>query len=419
MYRIRIVLMLSVSIIVSVSAQETLRKYADKIGLSIGVCMGSQFDNNNTTHNNLVKQEFNTVVAENSMKAQYIHPSKGKTSFGGPDKLLKFAQENNMQMRGHTLVWHSQNAGWICSGSRQTSLENMKYHIETVMSHFKGKIFQWDVVNEAMDDASGKLRSSDWTKSIGDDFIDSAFVYAHAADPDAKLFYNDYSTTTINTKSTAIYNMVKKMVDNGIPIHGVGFQCHQSATDGNDGLYNKVKENFDRFAALGLDIAITELDAKGSDQTAQAKVYSTLMQIAIDMPAVTTYMIWGVRDQDSWVSPTPLMYNNSWQPKAAYTAVLEVLKTAEIVRVAGRTGQIQRVSEPAVRFERAGNVVVLRNVPEAGASVDMFDLRGAKTATFIMPSSGVIPLSSLRKANGVAIVKSGSQTLRDCGLISR
>lgn len=397
------------------SGQESLRKHADAIGLNIGVAMGSQFDMGNATHNNLVKAEFNTVVAENSMKAQNIHPSKGRTNFGGPDKLLSFAQQNNMKMRGHTLIWHSQNAGWITTGSRQQVLENMKYHIETVMGHFKGKIFQWDVVNEAFEDGGPNLRNSAYKSIVGEDFIDSAFVFAHRVDPDCKLFYNDFSTSTINSKSTAIYNKVKKMLQNKIPIDGVGFQSHQSTGDGSSALYDKVKENFERFAALGLEIAITELDVKGSDFTAQAKVYSTYLQIALEMPAVKTYMIWGVRDQDSWVSPTPLIFNNSFQPKPAYTAILNLLKDPPpAVSVFQTNHRVVSSANPVLfSYNNTEKTIMISDQSTSGrCPIELFNIAGAKIFSCIVPTNVPFSLSSIAIPSGTTLVKANDQVLR-------
>lgn len=402
--------------------QETLRNYADEIGLNIGVCMGVQFDKNNQTHNDLVKREFNTVVAENSMKAASIHPSKGKTNFSGPDQLVSFALDNSMKIRGHTLVWHLQNAGWICTGSRQTSLENLKYHIDTVVGHFKGKVFQWDVVNEAFaDDGSGGLRSSVWTSSIGDDFIDSAFVYAHAADPECKLFYNDYSISTINAKSTGVYTRVKKMLENGIPIHGVGFQSHQNATDANATFYSRIKENFRRFALLGIELAVTELDAKGSDFQAQADVYATYMRLALEIPAIKTYMIWGVRDQDSWVSPTPLIFDNSWQPKPAYTAILKLLKNPPeedplIVSILpGYCRTCSMLQRGGLVYYRANNRVAIDDALIGPTALEFFNLRGAKVAK-ATPGKNPPLLSTFYLPPGTAIARGGGKTVRVIGV---
>nr|MCU0609371.1 endo-1,4-beta-xylanase [Chitinispirillaceae bacterium] len=242
-------------------AQETLKTHADRLGLNFGTCVGTAFNANEQAYVDILKREFNTVVCENAMKADATEPRQGTFSFTNADKLVAFAQQNSMKIRGHTLVWHNQNPSWLANGTwtRQTLLAAMKAHINGVAGHYRGNIFEWDVVNEAFDDAgAGAMRNSFWRKTIGPDFIDSAFVYAHAADPSALLYYNDYSTITVNAKSTAIYNKIKSMLDNKIPVHGIGFQSHQTIGEYSGSFYNNIKTNLDRFAALGLKIAITE-----------------------------------------------------------------------------------------------------------------------------------------------------------------
>ena len=188
------------------SAQETLKNYAGKIPLNIGTCVDSNFYQNTQTYSNIVKREFNTVACENEMKPASLQPTQGTFSFTLADKIVAFAQQNNMKIRGHTLVWHNQNPNWLAKGSwtRATLLAVMKAHINGVLGHYKGKIIEWDVVNEAFDDSgAGARRNTFWQNIIGNDYIDSAFTYAYQADPAALLFYNDYSTCTINAKSTA------------------------------------------------------------------------------------------------------------------------------------------------------------------------------------------------------------------------
>jgi endo-1,4-beta-xylanase len=302
---------------IGTSASEPLRDYADKVGFNVGVAIKESYiTSNNATHNNLVKKEFNTIVCENAMKAQNVAPSKNSYDFTIPDQVVNFALANNMKIRGHTLVWYNQNPDWLASGTRQTLLQNMKYHIEKVMSHYKGKLFQWDVVNEAFADNGGEYRPENpYYQIIGEDYIDSAFVYAHNVDPDCKLFINDYNNSYINDKSTALYNKVKRMVDAGIPVNGVGFQCHERSAKKAPDLYKKIRDNFDRFAALGLEIAITEIDIRLWDSTlaVQGEVYATFMKVALDMPECNTFVVWGVRDQDSWVGADQyaLLFDNA------------------------------------------------------------------------------------------------------------
>ncbi|HEX2959712.1 MAG TPA: endo-1,4-beta-xylanase [Chitinispirillaceae bacterium] len=345
--RSRVGLLGSILFVFSLStfSQETLRACADKIGLNIGSCTFYNAYSSDQTYSSVLKRDFNTIVAENEMKASSLHPSRGQFTFSRADDMVKFAENNKMKMRGHVLVWHAQNPSWLQSGSwtRETLLEAMKEHINGVLGHFKGKnktVFEWDVVNEAFhnDASKGTLRSSFWKNVIGEDFIDSAFAFAHRADPEVLLFYNDYNTSNITTKSTAIYNKIKKMIDNGIPIHGVGFQSHQTLEEYTPAFIESLKENFDRFAKLGLKISVTELDIRitlpteQSELEKQADFYHEFLETAIANPACRTFMIWGFTDKHSWVPGTfkgtgdALIYSNTYQPKPAYAEMLDVLK---------------------------------------------------------------------------------------------
>ncbi len=345
-FRSRVGLFSSILFIVSVSAfsQETLRAYADKIGLNIGSCTGGGMYKRAGDYTTTLKREFNTIVAENEMKASALQPNKGRFNFATADDMVKFAEDNKMKLRGHCLIWHAQNPGWIQSGTwtRETLLEVMKAHITGVISHFKAKnktVYEWDVVNEAFSDGtSGAMRNSFWKKTIGEDFIDSAFAFAHRADPDIGLFYNDYNTSNITAKSTAVYNKVKKMVENGIPITGVGFQSHQTLEEYTPAFITSLKENFNRFAALGLKLSVTELDIRitlptdESELAKQGEYYREYLQTVLSTPACRTFMIWGFTDAHSWVPGTfrgtgdALIYTANYQPKPAYTALLDVLK---------------------------------------------------------------------------------------------
>jgi endo-1,4-beta-xylanase len=344
--RLKVVLFSSIVFVTSISAfsQETLRAYADKIGLNIGTCTYGGVYRRAGDYSTILKRDFNTIVAENEMKASSLQPNEGKFNFSTADDMVKFAEENKMKLRGHCLIWHAQNPTWIQSGTwtRETLLEVMKAHITGVITHFKAKnktVYEWDVVNEAFSDGtSGAMRNSFWKKTIGEDFLDSAFVFAHRADPDIGLFYNDYNTSNVTAKSTAVYNRLKKMIENGIPITGVGFQSHQTLEEYTPAFIASLKENFNRFAALGLKISITELDIRitlptdDSELTKQGEYYREYMQTVLSTPACKTFMIWGFTDAHSWVPGTfkgtgdALIYTASYQPKPAYTAILEVLK---------------------------------------------------------------------------------------------
>jgi endo-1,4-beta-xylanase len=291
-------------------------------------------------YKDVLSREFNTVVCENEMKPYSLQPQQGVFDFTTADKLVDFAESNNMKVRGHTLIWHSQNPSWLEHGnwSRAELLTIMKDHITQIMSHYKGKIFEWDVANECITDGSNNtLRDSFWRKVIGDDYLDSAFTYARLADPDALLFYNDYSTETKNSKSDAVYNLVKSMKDRNIPIDGVGFQCHL-IYNMDDTFYSSVEENFKRFADLGLQVAVTELDVRiekpieQSKYQIQANDYRNMLRIALKNDSCKTFMMWGFTDKHSWVPSffpgydDALIFDRDYEPKPAHDTLLKVLK---------------------------------------------------------------------------------------------
>lgn len=370
-----------------VNGQETLRSYADKIGLNIGTCTFSSAYRTDQTYSNVLKRDFNTIVAENEMKASSLQPTRGQFSFSKADDMVKFAEENNMKVRGHVLVWHAQNPSFLQSGTwtKQTLLVAMKEHINGVLGHFKAKnktVFEWDVVNEAFhnDGTNGTLRSSFWKNTIGEDFIDSAFTYAHRADPNVLLYYNDYNTSNVNTKSTAMYNKIKKMIENGVPIHGIGFQSHQTLEEYTPSFIASFKENIERFAALGLRIAVTELDIRitlPSDQAElkkQADYYREFLQTMLSNPACKTFMIWGFTDKHSWVPGTfpgtgeALIFTNSYQPKPAYTSLLETLQNYKPVATLP-SGQSQRITKSNFDLTSGNN------------TLDIFNLRGERVGS--------------------------------------
>jgi endo-1,4-beta-xylanase len=420
MIRGRLSLILSCSLLllssISVSSQDNLRTYADKIGMKLGTCVYYNAYRNDQTYSSVVKRDFNTLVAENEMKAASLQPNKGQFDFTKADDMVKFAEENNMKMRGHVLVWHSQNPNWLQSGTwtRETLLQAMKDHITGVLTHFKAKnktVVEWDVVNEAFhnDATKGVLRTSFWQTKIGEDFIDSAFVYAHRVDPDILLFYNDYNTSNVNTKSTAIYEKCKKMLQNGIPIHGIGFQSHQTLEEYTPEFIASLKENFDRFAKLGLKIAVTELDIRitlPSDQTElkkQADYYREYMETALANPACRTFMIWGFTDAHSWVPGTfsgtgeALIYNSNYQAKPAFTSLLETLKAYK----------------PEGVYPAGPNKSSSFNMLNSGrnSTTSLFDLRGVKVGTYsVISGNSSVSDQTKSLASKTIITQNGKQS---------
>lgn len=267
--------------------------------------------------------EFTMVTPENEMKWDAVESSRGSFNFGSADQIVSHAQGKGMKLRGHTLVWHSQLPGWV-GGLNATDLRSaMNNHINQVMGHYKGKIYAWDVVNEAFQDGgSGARRSSPFQDKLGDGFIEEAFRTARAADPAAKLCYNDYNTDGQNAKSNAVYAMVKDFKQRGVPIDCVGFQSHFNA---NSPVPSDYQANLQRFADLGVDVQITELDIEGSG-SAQAASYTRVVNACLAVSRCAGITVWGIPDKYSWRSSgTPLLFDDNYGKKQAYTAVLTAL----------------------------------------------------------------------------------------------
>jgi GH35 family endo-1,4-beta-xylanase len=246
------------------------------------------------------------------MKWDATEPSQGTFRFTAADQIVSHAQSHGQRMRGHTLAWHSQQPGWAQSLSGSALRNAMVNHITQVATHFRGKIYAWDVVNEAFADGTSGARRDSNLQRTGNDWIEVAFRTARAADSGAKLCYNDYNTDGVNPKSTAIFNMVSDFKARGVPIDCVGFQSH--LTNGPPADY---QANLQRFANLGVEVQITELDIAGASQ---ATGYSTVVQACLAVSRCAGVTVWGIRDSDSWrTGQNPLLFDGSGNKKAAYT----------------------------------------------------------------------------------------------------
>lgn len=249
----------------------------------------------NSTYSTILDREFNMITPENEMKWDTTEPSRGNFNFGPADQIVSHATAHGQRMRGHTLVWHSQLPGWVSSiGDANTLRSVMNNHITTEMNHFKGKIYAWDVVNEAFaDGGSGQHRSSVFQNVLGNGFIEEAFRTARAADPSAKLCYNDYNIENwTDAKTQGVYNMVRDFKARGVPIDCVGLQSHFGA----GGPPSSFQTTLSNFAALGVDVQITELDIAQASATA----YGNTVQACMSVARCTGITVWGIRDSDSW-----------------------------------------------------------------------------------------------------------------------
>lgn len=323
----------------------SLREIADLQEFYMGAAANAHALRTDSAYRETLAEEFNFLTAENELKFGNLCPEPKVYNFGPADELVFFAKANFMHIRGHTLVWHHQNPPWLIEGdfNRNQALELLHEHIFTTMGHFHEEIEVWDVVNEPIE-ADGSLRDSFWMHTIGPDYIEYAFRWAHEADPSARLFLNDYSAEGINSKSNAIYNTAKELLALNVPIHGVGMQMH-IAINGTEKLAkppdtNEMYENMKRLGDLGLEIHITEMDVAIQNATGsledrlrqQADVYERILGTALRVPQFKACILWGVADRYSWIPgftghpDEPLIFDQYYQPKPAYESIHRTLE---------------------------------------------------------------------------------------------
>ncbi len=296
----------------------------------------------------LLITHFGSLTAENVMKPGPIHPQEGSYFWDDADKIVNFAQTNGLMVRGHTLCWHNQNPSWMFidsegkTVSKEVLLARLKEHITQVVTRYKGRVYAWDVVNEAIDDDSTKfMRETQWYQICGEEFIAKAFQWAHEADPDAQLFYNDYNTE-IPSKRDKIYRLLKPLIDAGVPIHGVGLQGHWNLTTPTE---KDLRDAIDKYSSLGVKLQITELDVSiySREETDSTKYgftpekeqkqmdhYNMIFRVFRDYKDVLTGVtFWNVSDKSSWLDNRPrgrknypLLFDQNLEPKKAYWEVV-------------------------------------------------------------------------------------------------
>ena len=327
-----------------------------------------QFTGQNTGAVAVIERQFNSITPENVMKWEKIHPEPDRFDFGPSDRYVKFGEEHGMFIIGHTLVWHSQTPNWVFQDEkgnplvRDMLLQRMSNHIHTVVGRYAGRIRGWDVVNEALND-DGTLRDSPWRKIIGDDYLIKAFQFAHAADPSAELYYNDYSLEN-GPKRRGAMALIQKLQAAGVTVTGVGIQGHDNldwpSSEQEDAAISD-------FAKLGVKVMFTELDVdvlpsawrsgsadiaqnfalqqrlnpytNGLPETVQAalsKRYAELFAVCLKhRDVVERVTFWGVSDGDSWLNnwpvrgrtSYPLLFDRNHQPKPAFDAVIKVAQS--------------------------------------------------------------------------------------------
>jgi endo-1,4-beta-xylanase len=332
-------------------AQKGLKDYYRDF-FPIGVAVSTRSVSSADT--TLILQQFNSITPENAMKMGPIHPEEDRYYWKDADAIVGFAQTHGLKVRGHNLCWHEQTPPWLFKDSlggqvsKDVLLQRLKTHITAVVSRYKGRVYAWDVVNEAIDDDSTKfLRNSAWYRICGDEFIAKAFEYAHEADPQAQLFYNDYNTERPE-KRERVYRLLRQLLEAKVPVTGVGLQAHWSLDEPAE---KDLRASIERFSSLGLKVQVTELDISvypweknrralrpdESDvytpeleqrQTLQyKKIFAVLRDHKGPINGVT---FWNITDRTTWLDQYPvtgrknypLLFDIHGKPKKAYWEVV-------------------------------------------------------------------------------------------------
>lgn len=324
-------------------------------GFRIGTAVANGPLRNEQQYREVLAREFNSVTSENAMKWDALQPQRWTFNFTDADYLVEFAEANEMDVYGHTLLWHSQAPRWATQIQDPEELRAAaKEHVQTVAAHFAGRVDRWDVVNEALADSGGGMRNSFLLQRLGPDFVADAFRWAHEADPDAELYLNDYNVSWVHPandeKGEAYYQLVKGLVEDGVPIHGVGFQGHYHVTSYMSSMDEPIDQehitnHLRRFADLGLKVAITEADVGmplfGEEPTsvqlhAQGHQFGVMLNACLRTMACDTFTVWGFTDRHNWIpghrsgwgAATPM--TRDYEKKPGYH---ELMATFDLVRL--------------------------------------------------------------------------------------
>jgi endo-1,4-beta-xylanase len=331
---------------------QSLRQEAAHSGILVGTAVNPVYLNQ-PAYTSTLAREYNMLEPEDAMKWYIVQPDDKTINFAPADQLVEFAAEHGMKVRGHCMLWGGHDPKWLASHTPEELSQILQQHITLEVGRYRGRVFAWDVVNEALD-GNGKLRDSVWYNqpgigmaAQGTAYIEQAFRWVHAIDPQALLFYNEAEAEGMNKKSDALYAMVKDFRHRGVPIDGVGMQLH--ILDLNPDVRG-IAENMKRLTALGLQVHITELDvalpvdADGNprhaeDLVRQAEIYREIANVCLQNPGCTALQTWGFTDKYSWIGwfthktkGAALPLDRQYRPKPAYNALLQALHSATQLR---------------------------------------------------------------------------------------
>ncbi|SDK55069.1 endo-1,4-beta-xylanase [Natronorubrum texcoconense] len=320
--------------------ESTLRDVADEREFTIGTAIDPDSLRRDPSYWKTASSEFNAVTPENALKMGPLRPSRHTYDFRDADAVVNFGRENDMTVRGHTLVWHNQKPEWFQAWdyTDEQLRQFLREHIHTVVGRYRETVDAWDVVNEAVAD-DGSMRRTVWSDALGEDYLEEAFTWAREVNPDADLYYNDYGADEINEKSDAIYDLLEGLLERDVPIDGVGLQLHALGDHPDP---DSIAENIERFRDLGLEVQITEMDVAfhADDVPAdaleiQADYYREVVEACLEA-GCDTIVTWDVHDANSWLrsfkdfgerySGDPLLFDDRYERKPAYYAVRDALE---------------------------------------------------------------------------------------------
>jgi endo-1,4-beta-xylanase len=319
---------------------QPLRSVASGRGVRIGAAIAYDPLRADADYGDVLRREFDVVTPENAMKWETLHPRRRVYDFREADRIVRTARRAGMAVRGHPLVWHAQNPAWLAESltSRRRAIAILRAHIRRVARHYRHDVAQWDVVNEPLEPTGGALRDTLWLRAIGPDYVELALRFAHRAAPDARLFLNEFGLEVPGPKLDGMLALVADLKARGVPLDGVGFQSHVICLFGCRDTFAGLAASLERVSALGVDVAITELDVglvepvTAASLAEQADTYGAALDACLAVARCRTVVLWGFTDRYSWLSSllpglgAALPFDASYQPKPAYWALHDRLR---------------------------------------------------------------------------------------------